>query len=249
MTSGMRSAPSMRCLEAATRCADHRQSSLLLRHPFGRLVVGGHILETAASDSVTDRMRQVMIVIGSGEIGSTVAVILQRAGYAVVVCDDVDPAWARRGMSFTNAWYVGNAELDGDAAVFCASVKSIPPVLKRERLIAATTWSWMGIAEALDPIAVVDLQDPPARWRRRTENAGTRRCADDRNRRRLRSRPRRRSRHRTGARRARRDDRRTRDCGGIGRHGGHRQRDRRAHRPRAEGGPLRDQSADRRPCH
>lgn len=101
-------------------------------------------------------MRQTMIVIGSGEVGSAVAVVLQRAGYAVVLCDDVDPAWPRRGMSFTNAWYVGNAELDGDAAVFCASVKSIPAVLKREPLIAATTWSWMGIAEALDPIAIVD---------------------------------------------------------------------------------------------
>ncbi len=112
-------------------------------------------------------MRQVMIVIGSGEIGSAIAVILQRAGYAVVLCDDVDPAWARRGMSFTNAWYVGNAELDGDAAVFCASVKSIPAVLKRERLIAATTWSWMGIAEALDPIAVVD-----SRTRRRDGGDG-----------------------------------------------------------------------------
>ncbi len=104
------------------------------------------------------RRRHVAIVIGSGEIGSAIAVVLHRGGLAVVICDDVDPSWARRGMAFTNAWYVGNAELDGEAAVFCSSVKSIPAVVQRERLIAATTWSWRGIAAALPARAIVDCR-------------------------------------------------------------------------------------------
>jgi len=103
------------------------------------------------------------IVVGSGDVGSAIAVVLQRSGCAVVICDDVDPAWIRRGMSFANAWYVGNAELDGEAALFCASVKSIPAVLDRRRLIAATTWSWAAVAAALHPVAVVDATP---RWRK-----------------------------------------------------------------------------------
>jgi xanthine dehydrogenase accessory factor len=100
--------------------------------------------------------RTAAIVIGSGEVGSAIAVALHRAGCGVVVCDKVDPPWPRRGMAFTNAWYVGNAELDGEGAVFCASVKSVPSVLDRRRLIAATTWSSAGVAGPLQPIAVVD---------------------------------------------------------------------------------------------
>lgn len=108
--------------------------------------------------------RTVAIVLGSGDVGSAVALLLRRAGFAVVLCDAADPGWSRRGMAFTDAWYVGNAELDGDASVFCASVKSIPAVLGRHRLIAATTWSWRGVAQAFSATAVVD-----ARMRKRGE--------------------------------------------------------------------------------
>jgi len=55
----------------------------------------------------------------------------------------------RRGMAFTDAWYYGNATLDGATAVFCATVKSIPSLLERPRVIAATTWSLSGTAPAL----------------------------------------------------------------------------------------------------
>jgi len=108
--------------------------------------------------------RSVAIVLGSGDVGSAVALSLHRAGLAVVLCDEADPAWSRRGMALTNAWYVGSAELDGEAAVFCASVKSIPAVLARPRLIAATTWSWRGVAETFAATALVD-----ARMRKRRD--------------------------------------------------------------------------------
>lgn len=105
------------------------------------------------------------IVLGCGEVGSAVAWTLDAAGLAVVLVDEVDPAWHRRGMSFTNAWYIGNAELEGKGACFCASVKSIPSVLARG-MIAATTWSWPGIASALAPVVLVDTR---RRGRRGTE--------------------------------------------------------------------------------
>ena len=84
--------------------------------------------------------RSAAIVLGCGEVGSAVALALHQAGLAVVLVDEADPAWHRRGMAFTNAWYVGTAELEGEGACFCASLKSIPSVLAR-RMIAATTWS------------------------------------------------------------------------------------------------------------
>jgi xanthine dehydrogenase accessory factor len=100
--------------------------------------------------------RPAAIVIGASEVGSAIAVALHRAGCAVVLTDEVDPAWPRRGMAFTNAWYIGNAELDGEAAVFCASLKSIPSVLDRHRAVAATSWSWAGVAASFEPAIVVD---------------------------------------------------------------------------------------------
>lgn len=102
--------------------------------------------------------RPVAVVLGGGDVGSAVALTLHRAGASVVLCDEADPAWPRRGMAFTNAWYLGTAELDGEAAMFCASVRSIPAVLDRHRLIAATTWSWRGVAQALGAVAVVDAR-------------------------------------------------------------------------------------------
>ncbi len=148
------------CLDPATRRTHHHRLNPVVGLPFGR-----RSLDRAASffgvpsvqtKSGEGSARPTAVVIGSGEVGSAIAVVLHRAGWAVVLCDEVDPAWLRRGMTFTNAWYIGNADLADEAAVFCASVKSIPAVLDRHRLIAATTWSWPGVAAALKPFAVVD---------------------------------------------------------------------------------------------
>jgi xanthine dehydrogenase accessory factor len=101
--------------------------------------------------------RSCAIVLGAGDIGSAIAHALHRAGHAVVIADDADPAAPRRGMAFANAWYIGTAELDGETACFCASARSVPSVLRRG-LIAATTWSWPALAEALRPAVIVDAR-------------------------------------------------------------------------------------------
>jgi xanthine dehydrogenase accessory factor len=103
----------------------------------------------------------VAIVLGCGDVGSAIALALHQADLAVVLVNEADPAWHRRGMAFTNAWYVGTAELESAGACFCASLKSIPSILGR-RMVAATTWSWPGVAAALEPALLVD-----ARGRRR----------------------------------------------------------------------------------
>src|SRR5436190_10704245 len=103
-------------------------------------------------------IRPAAIVIGCGDVGSAVAHALHRAGCGVVLVDHADPPWTRRGMAYTDAWYVGTAELAQVRACFCASVRSIPFVLDRRDMIAATTWSWQGVAAALQPIAIIDAR-------------------------------------------------------------------------------------------
>jgi hypothetical protein len=116
--------------------------------------------------------RKLCIVLGCGEIGSAIAHCLAQQDHPVVLVDEADPHWSRRGMAYTDAWYVGTASLEGRSAVFCASVRSIPAVLSRGS-IAATTWSWAGIAGAIAPLAVIDARPPLDRssldWRRREE--------------------------------------------------------------------------------
>ena len=102
--------------------------------------------------------RPVVVVIGCDDIGSAVAHALHRGGSAVVLIDAVDPPWPRRGMSYADAWYVGGATLDGIDACFCASIRSIPSVLGRRDMIAASTWSLPGVAAALRPVGVVDAR-------------------------------------------------------------------------------------------
>ncbi|HEY3179944.1 MAG TPA: hypothetical protein VGL25_13790 [Casimicrobiaceae bacterium] len=103
-------------------------------------------------------IRPAAIVIGCGDVGSAVAHALHHAGCAVVLVDHADPPWTRRGMAYTDAWYVGTASLAEVDACFCASVRSIPFVLDRRDMIAATTWSWQGVAAALHPVAIVDAR-------------------------------------------------------------------------------------------
>ena len=115
---------------------------------------------------MTSETRPAIVVLGCGDVGSAVAHALHRNGFGVVLIDQADPAWTRRGMAYVDAWYLGTAALDGVTACFCASVRSIPFVLDRREMIAATTWSWQGVTQALQPFALIDArvnkrQPPP----------------------------------------------------------------------------------------
>jgi len=99
--------------------------------------------------STSHKLRPVAVVIGCDDIGSAIAWTLHCAGLAVALVDAADPPWPRRGMSYTDAWYVGGATLEQVDACFCTSVRSVPTVLARGDMIAATTWSWEGVVTAL----------------------------------------------------------------------------------------------------
>ncbi len=101
--------------------------------------------------------RELAIVVGCGAIGSAVACELHSEAFDVVLIDRLDPPCPYRGMTFTDAWFFGTAELDARNACFCASVRSIPTVVQR-RMIAATTWSWRGVVTALGADVLVDTR-------------------------------------------------------------------------------------------
>ena len=102
------------------------------------------------------------IVLGCGEVGSAVAFALHQAGLAVVLADEADPSCHRRGMAFTNAGMSAtrNSRAKGRAS---ARRSSIPSILAR-RMIAATTWSWPGVAASGTDVARgrMRAQTPPS---------------------------------------------------------------------------------------
>ena len=64
---------------------------------------------------MSDRSR--VLVRGAGDVGSAVAVVLHRAGYAVALHDGSTTTTPRRGMAFADAIFDGWATLDGRTAV------------------------------------------------------------------------------------------------------------------------------------
>ena len=109
-----------------------------------------------------------ILVLGSGDVGSAVAHALFRHGLPVVLQDDPMPAATRRGMAFTDALFDGAAELDGVAARRVAFGALAPdpsfiPVLAgcAEDFLASVAWD-----------AVID-----ARMRKRSIPPDRRACA------------------------------------------------------------------------
>jgi len=70
--------------------------------------------------------RSTVLVRGSGDVGSAVAVVLHRAGYGVAIHEVAAPAAPRRGMAFADAVFDGECELDGVLARRGADLSELP---------------------------------------------------------------------------------------------------------------------------
>ncbi|GAB4398374.1 MAG: hypothetical protein OHK0031_18050 [Anaerolineales bacterium] len=79
-----------------------------------------------------------ILVRGSGDIGSAVALALVRAGQSVILHDTPRPAATRRGMAFTDAFFDGQASLENvsarrvDSAAEAAQLRDVLPVCALE---------------------------------------------------------------------------------------------------------------------
>jgi xanthine dehydrogenase accessory factor len=94
----------------------------------------------------------VIVIKGAGDVGSAVAHALHAAGYRTILTEDAQPATARRGMSFSEAVFVGRAELEGIQAVRVESPEEAMELLREGRAIPLV----VGQAETLSPAVVID---------------------------------------------------------------------------------------------
>ncbi len=102
--------------------------------------------------------RPVVLVRGSGDVGSAVAVVLQRAGYGVAIHEIAAPYAPRRGMAFADAVFDGSCELDGVTARRIDAVAALRAAVVAREEIAVTTAALDDVLAALAPAVLVDAR-------------------------------------------------------------------------------------------
>jgi xanthine dehydrogenase accessory factor len=102
--------------------------------------------------------RPTVLVRGSGDVGSAVAVILRRAGYGVAIHEVAAPAAPRRGMAFADAVFAGTCDLDGVRALRIDDVAMLAAALDDGDVLPVTTVDLAAVLEALRPAVLVDAR-------------------------------------------------------------------------------------------
>jgi xanthine dehydrogenase accessory factor len=114
-----------------------------------------------------DRSR--VLVRGAGDVGSAVAVVLYRAGYAVALHDDPTTTTPRRGMAFADAVFDGWATLDALTAVRVKTPTELRHALNIGDAVPVAVTSFGDVIEATHWAALID-----ARMRKRAVPEGQR---------------------------------------------------------------------------
>lgn len=104
-----------------------------------------------------------VLVRGAGDVGSAVAVLLFRAGYAVALHDEPAPAALRRGMAFVDAIFDGQCLLDGVAAHRIDQAGGLGLALRERKVVPVTAIPFQQVVGARRWAVLVD-----ARLRKRT---------------------------------------------------------------------------------
>lgn len=102
--------------------------------------------------------RPTVLVRGSGDVGSAVAVVLHRAGYGVAIHDVAAPAAPRRGMALTDAIFDGTCSLDGVTAVRVDDVEALRTAVGAEDAVAVSVADLREVLDALAPDVLVDAR-------------------------------------------------------------------------------------------
>jgi xanthine dehydrogenase accessory factor len=103
-------------------------------------------------------MSFIILVRGSGDVGSAVAHTLFKADYTVVIHDSAQPSATRRRMSFCDAIFNGKAALDGVSAQLYEDISELITRLKIHDLVPLTTLDLPRILAALRPEVLVDAR-------------------------------------------------------------------------------------------
>lgn len=103
------------------------------------------------------RMGVRVLVRGSGDVGSAVAVVLRRAGIGVAIHEVAAPSAPRRGMAFADAVFDGSCELDGMVARL-VEVGELAAAVAGGEAIPVTMAALDDVLAALKPDVVVDAR-------------------------------------------------------------------------------------------
>ena len=101
---------------------------------------------------------RVVLVRGSGDVGSAVAHRLFLAGYPVVIHDVPLPAAPRRGMAFTDAMFDGECDLDGVTARRVDQLGVLAQALGDRGVVPITALELGPVLAALRPAVLVDAR-------------------------------------------------------------------------------------------
>lgn len=99
-----------------------------------------------------------ILVRGSGDVASAVALRLFQAGYGVVMHDSSQPTATRRKMAFTDAIFDGFAALEGVPAQRADTIPALLSVLDARQQIPVTVLDLALVLAALKPDVLVDAR-------------------------------------------------------------------------------------------
>ena len=99
-----------------------------------------------------------VLIRGTGEIGSAVAVALFRAGLQVVLHDRPRPSHGRRRSALTDALFEGRAALEGVTAKYARALDDLPYMLACGRAVPVTDQAFTLVSQALRPEVLVDAR-------------------------------------------------------------------------------------------
>jgi xanthine dehydrogenase accessory factor len=99
-----------------------------------------------------------VVVRGSGDVGSAVAHRLFTTGFPVVISDEAAPAAPRRGMSFTDAIFDGKCTLEGVEAVLVNDLKLLHGVLRAHAVLPVAVSDFFDLIDAIEPQVLVDAR-------------------------------------------------------------------------------------------
>jgi uncharacterized membrane protein YfcA len=99
-----------------------------------------------------------VLVRGSGDVGSAVAYALFRKGETVVVHDGPAPSYTRRGMSFVDALFERSAEVQGVLGKRARDLDDLRSMVKCRRAIPVINGPIEDVVGALQPDILVDAR-------------------------------------------------------------------------------------------
>jgi xanthine dehydrogenase accessory factor len=100
----------------------------------------------------------IILVRGSGDIGSAVAYALFKADFAVVIHDSAKPSATRRKMAFCDAIFDGHAVLAGVPAQLFEDIAELPVRLAAHDLVAMNTKEFSQVISILQPEILIDAR-------------------------------------------------------------------------------------------